>query len=190
MLRCERAKPVSLEASVFIAVPRLQALAHPVGDFQEFRRLADIERSVCRQVCFDHIDDRGRALGSSPRSSTTGTPLREWNASQTPRFFSSPPRAPAIAGSACRARFHQGLRKVHPSAAVWAQPQGPARWKPAAACRRTVATEIFSQSLTRLTSSRLRFTREAASAVPMISSGSPTFFSTVRQGYKAGAWNT
>ena len=46
--------------SVLIAMPRLQALTHPVGNLQELRRLADIQRAVCRQICFDHINDAAR----------------------------------------------------------------------------------------------------------------------------------
>ena len=48
----------------------------------------------------------------------------------------------------------------------------------------------FFSKPARFTNSRLRLTFAEASAIPMISSGSPTLASTVRHGRSAGAWNT
>ncbi len=44
-------------ASILIAMPRPEAFADAMGDLQEFRRFADVECAVARQIAVDHIGD-------------------------------------------------------------------------------------------------------------------------------------
>ncbi len=48
---------------LLVAVAGAQALADAVGDFEEFRRLADVERAFLRERTVDDIGDTaGRGL--------------------------------------------------------------------------------------------------------------------------------
>src|SRR3546814_9707422 len=54
------AKPGGRSASVVIAFPCAQPLAHPVGDAHELGALADVEGAVARQLAVDDVDDAPR----------------------------------------------------------------------------------------------------------------------------------
>src|ERR1700747_941614 len=50
-------KSLAPRASIDIGMALPEAMAHAIGDFEEFRRFANVERAPARETAIDHVMD-------------------------------------------------------------------------------------------------------------------------------------